>query len=303
MALINSLRSFLAERAYFIGFLNEKQLRLPSAERFKAIQWLDTRGYRLGWFADPFLLSVDERKVVLLVEEWEYDKKKGRLCILDIERRGEKFKLQKVTPILTLSTHLSFPIYIKDESGELFFYPENYQSGTLKLYHFNRDTLQLENPITIINEPLLDTQIVKIGEHYYAMGVIKTDSKTHDYTRQLHIYKSNSLTGPYELMQVIDNPVREERGAGQIYEQGGKFYRPAQCCEGDYGKSVIIYEMQINNDGLFEEKEVERYEPIYSARYGQGLHTFNQMKELCVIDGKDFRRGAISRFLNRIYKH
>lgn len=302
MTLINTLRRFLAERAYFIGFLNEKQLRLPATERFNAISWLKTCGYKHGWFADPFFLSVDDSKVELLVEEWEYDQKKGRLCILDIERRGEKFKLQKVTPILTLDTHLSFPIYVKDESGELFFYPENYQSRTLKLYHFNRETRQLEHPISIISEPLLDTQIVKIDKHYYAMGVIKNESKTHDYTRHLHIYKAEQLTGPYEQVQVIDNPLREERGAGQIYEHDGKLYRPAQCCEGEYGKAVIIYELQMDDAGRFTEKEVNRFEPVHGARYGQGLHTFNLMNGLCVIDGKDFRRGLISRWIDKLYR-
>lgn len=299
---ISQIRPFLAERAYFIGFLNDNQLGLPAAERFNAISWLKTGRYKHGWFADPFFLSVDESKVELLVEEWEYDKKKGRLCILDVERRGEKFNLQKVTPILTLDTHLSFPIHIQDEDGELFFYPENYQSGTLKMYHFNRDTLQLENPITIIAEPLLDTQIVKIGKHYYAMGVIKNDSKTHDYTRHLCIYKAEQLTGHYELVQIISNSKREERGAGHIYEQDCKLYRPAQCCEGDYGKAVITYELQMDDEGHFTEKEVNRFEPIDGARYGQGLHTFNQMNGLCVVDGKDFRRGRISRWLDKLYR-
>lgn len=302
MTILHSLRSFLAERAYFIGFLNDKQLELPAAERFNAISWLTTGGYKHGWFADPFFLTVSESKVELLVEEWEYDNTKGRLCMLDIERRGEKYKLQKVTPILTLDTHLSFPIYIKDESGELYFYPENYQSGSLKLYHFNRETRQLEQPISIISEPLLDTQIVKIDKHYYAMGVIKNESKTHDYTRHLHIYKAEQLTGPYKLVQVIDNPLREERGAGHIYKHDGKLYRPAQCCEGDYGKAVIIYELQMDDAGRFTEKEVNRFEPVHGARYGQGLHTFNLMNGLCVIDGKDFRRGLISRWIDKLYK-
>ena len=298
MGILKSLRKYFSEQAYYIGFLLPDKMNLSDEERFNSIHWLDLNGYKDGWFADPFILSVSDNNVELFVEEWEYSKEKGRICLLDIKRDGDNFVLENITPILELDTHLSFPIIIEHED-KILVYPENYESGKLNIYEYDKDERMLINPITIINSPLLDTQIIKKGSVYYALGVEFVSGEQKD-TKVLQVYSSESLYGPFKHVKTYINELCEERGAGDIFEIGGTLYRPVQCCEGDYGKAVIIKELSLEQDGKISQKEINRIAPIYSSKYGKGLHTFNFKNDLYVIDGRDYRYRTLARSMRKI---
>ena len=297
MGIIQQIKSKLSERKYYIGFLDVKCLNTQNRNRFKSIKWIDLCGYKKGWFADPFILKNDGKVIEVLAEEFVYASGKGRLVNLLISR--DEFKLLKVTEILTLDTHLSFPIYIV-ENGKCYVYPENYQNGALTIYEYDFECKKLINPQIIIHEPLLDTQIIKMDGGYFAFGVkyctgLQSDTKT------LYIYRANSLLGDYKLFQVIENRQCEERGAGLIFEQSSRIIRPAQCCEGDYGKSVILYELAFEN-GCFIEKEIDRIETDNSFKYGRGLHTFNMMDNLLVVDGNGYVFWRINQLIRNLLR-
>lgn len=267
--------------AYYIGFLTKDELSLPIVERYSKIKWIDVRDYeKEGWFADPFILSVNENIVELFAEEMVYSTGRGIIAYLKVDLNTCRI-LEKKT-MLDLDSHLSFPIYI-EEAGKLYVYPENYQSGSLKIYEYDSNCKKLLHPKTIINAPLLDTQIVKIDNVYYAFGVQFHGEGQND-TKRLYIYQSESLLGSYEQIQIIENPLCEERGAGVIYSEEGCLFRPAQCCEEGYGKAVIIYKLQ-KNGSVFEEKEATRIIPDRNARNGNVLHTYNCVDNVVVIDG------------------
>lgn len=265
--------------AYFIGFLNNSNLELSRDERYEKVIWIDNP--KPNWYADPFIFSNSKNHLEVFVEEMKTEENRGVITKLCIDK--QQLKVVNKKQILSLTTHLSFPIFINDE-GKTFVYPENSQSGSVKIYEYDEIHEELINPKEIINEPLLDTQIVKIKDTYYAFGV-KFETGHQTDTKTLYIYKSETLTGSYKYIQKITNSKCEERGAGLIfYDNNGHLIRPAQCCEGGYGKAVIFYELKLVN-GLFSEKEIERLEPNPNAKKGHVLHTFNQSGDLCVIDG------------------
>ena len=280
--------------AYYIGFLKEAEVALPIVERYSKISWLDVRPYESeGWFADPFILSVNDNIIELLAEEMIYKTGRGVLVHMMVEM--ESCKILEKNIILELDTHLSFPIYIK-ENGKLYVYPENYQSGSLKIYEYDYSLKRLVNPRTIIEAPLLDTQIIEFEGSYYAFGVIYRTGLQKD-TQKLFVYKADSLFGDYRLIQVIDNPRCEERGAGLIYEERNRLIRPAQCCEGGYGKEVILYELQYCCSS-FNEIETIRIIPDRNAENGNVLHTYNKMNGWVTIDGWHYKYP----FLAYLYK-
>ena len=287
MNIIKRIRKYVSEQAYYIGFLFPDEINLSETERFKSIHWLNLNGYKNGWFADPFFLSVSDTHVELFVEEFEYSKKRGRLCLLDIKRQGREFTLENVTPILELDTHLSFPITIK-ENNKLYVYPENSESGSLKIYEYDFEERKLKKPHTIIERPLLDAQIIKQGESYFLLSIENISNSQED-TKRLHVFKGDSLFGPYCHIQEVYNKQCEERGAGTIIEQEGVLYRPVQCCEGDYGKAVIIKKLDIQPNGNLAQTEIVRIAPLYGKCNGNGLHSYNTISDLYVIDGKDYR--------------
>lgn len=280
--LIKSLLPDPLKNAYYVGFWNEDDLRLPIKERYAKVRWIKVGKYaKDGWFADPFFVAVTDKEIVLFVEEMKYYTGRGILTKLVIDRKDMSIKSKK--SILELDTHLSYPIYFC-ENGKIYIYPENQQSGSVKIYEYDEIHETLIYIKDIINEPLVDTQIVKIEGAYYAFGVKIVSGQQSD-TKTLLIYKSDSLLGDYHYFQTIENDKCEERGAGFIYIDGqGRLIRPAQCCEGGYGKAVVLYHLQLRDD-KFLETEIGRIEPDENARYGSVLHTYNYMNGLYVIDG------------------
>lgn len=286
------------ENAYYIGFLKVAEMSLPIAERYAKVRWLDVRRYKNeGWFADPFILSVKGNIIELFAEEMVYKMGRGIIVYLKVDINSCEI-LEKHT-MLQLDTHLSFPIYIRD-NGKLYVYPENYQSGSLKIYEYDEQTKSLICPRIIINAPLLDTQILKLNGLYYAFGVQFQTGLQKD-TQKLYVYQADTLLGDYKLVQVIENPRCEERGAGLIYTEDDQLIRPAQCCEGGYGKEVILYDLKKNRT-RFEEKEIGRVIPDRKASNGNILHTYNKMDGWVVIDGWRYKYPRIAAWYKKIRK-
>lgn len=270
------------KHAYHVGFLRQEDIALSIEERYSRVQWVKVgKMAKEGWFADPFILSVTDYEIVILVEEMVYKTGLGILAKLVIDRKNMSIK--KKINILELDTHLSYPIYLQ-EDGKIFIYPENYQGGGVKVYEYDDRTEKITFVKEIIHEPLYDTQIVKIDSIYYLLGVrFQTGLQTDN--RYLQIYKSESLLGDYKHIQTIENKMNNERGAGMIYQDSeGRYIRPTQCCEGGYGRCVILNELKLIN-GKFVEFELSRIEPAKGMPNSLVLHTFNQMSGVCVIDG------------------
>lgn len=297
MNIWHNIKSYLGETRYFIGFIEKGDLLLPVKERFKKIKWLDEGCYNEGWFADPFIYKETADTILLFVEEWQYKYKKGRLCCLEILKSQDTYKLNRKYTMLDIETHVSYPIFIK-EGKDTYVYPENWQSGSLKIYQYDESKHILINPVTIINDPLVDTSIIKIKGTYYAFGT-PVNSGTLDDTKLVNVYTSSTLLGKWSLIQTIKNKRREERGAGQILENGGKFIRPVQNCQNRYGEDIAFYRLELDENRI-KEVCISRIEPDTYSRNGLGLHTFNQNGNLCVLDGKEYRRRVIARMLKTL---
>ena len=287
--------NYFCQVKYEIGFVNENELPHGACCMLKGIKWLKTGGYKSSWFADPFILSVTDDFVYVLAEEFSYRKKKGSISLLKIRRGVNEYQLESVKTILELGTHLSFPLIIK-ENGKVYVCPENYQSGGVYIYEYNELCEKLEKPHLIISDPLVDVQILKNESSYYAFGVVCKNGCMEE-TRSMNVYKANTLLGKYEYIQAIVNDYCEERGAGQIYTENGVIVRPAQCCEGGYGKMLINKQIIVKNGNIME-TEINRYKPNRSKKNGLSLHTFNKERGLCVVDGHDYKNCRIvSRFV------
>ena len=63
------------------------------------------------WFADPFILLQDEKRLVLLAED--FDIKKGYGCISRLYFDAQTLVLQERKVVLDLGKHISFPFILK----------------------------------------------------------------------------------------------------------------------------------------------------------------------------------------------
>lgn len=285
----------LTRARYNIGFIHSESDKdiLFRESNDNHVNWLDWNGYKGGWFADPFILSADDKTVNVLVEEWNDKLEKGRISKLVIDRTTNK--LIKVIPLLENATHFSFP-NIWREDNTVFVYPENYQSGGLYIYEYDEDNEKLVNAHCLINEPLLDAQLLKYNGEYYIFA-IRQDNASRQ-SKVLYVYKSQSLKGDYSHIQTIENPLKEERGAGAVFSYNNHMIRPAQSCEVDYGHSIVFYELT-KKDGEFEESVLGRIFPNTKERWNRKIHTYNRFDNLIVVDGYEY----VHRSLSIIYRN
>lgn len=239
--------------------------------------------YRKKWFADPFILSEDDRSIQLLVEEFDSDVKRGRIARLEISKAD--YEIKECAIILEADTHLSFPAIYRLDS-EVFVHPENSASGKSIIYRYDVSADKLVEPKVLVEKPLVDAVIQQQGGKYimYATPLEGRGGPL------LHTFRSDSLLGPYEEAAAIDFGRKTARMAGAMIVTPEGPIRPAQDCTRDYGEAVLFY------------KDKDIIGEIRPAKYGRyaGVHTFNSLSGSFVIDLKKYKYALVRNAFKRI---
>ena len=129
--LIKHIKKFSDER-WNIGFFENSLDSIMKGETVR-VKWMK-HTYRDRWFADPFILDVTDKEIIVLAEEFYKPIYRGRISRLTIDR--ETLELKQLDIVLQLNTHLSFP-FIERENNDIFLYPENGARGGLWRYKYN----------------------------------------------------------------------------------------------------------------------------------------------------------------------
>lgn len=271
-----------------LAFVEESLDNIVRSKRIK-IHYMKGNN-RKQWFADPFILDVTSDRIICLVEELSYDTMKGRIAKIEIDRNN--YKLTSIKILLDFPTHLSFP-FIFRENGNIYVLPENSASGVSTIYIYNSKDDSLK-PVKIIAErPLTDATIAVYNHQAYVISTQKPAQNGNI----LDIYSLD-----LKSFRISDNPIQSilfngnyARNAGEIFKVCGKYYRPAQDCNGGYGKGVILQEMTKTPEGF----RFENYCSFYSDSwtYNMGYHTFNSYKDITVIDAHGYRYPVGGRIL------
>ena len=282
----------------FEGIVNGEELR---------VQW-PANPFHDRWFADPFVLSVNENEVTLLVEDYRYKDDRGRISriIVDMERNS----IVSCKTILD-GAHYSFPAILR-EQGKVFFYPEQSRQGKLELFEYCPKTETCKYVETLSDEPLTDAIIYK-GVIYSTQlpepngktlkmfkwpSAVQSSTAASQGSSALWTFKSPSdvqdATALNLELETLNQPKTYvfgeciARNAGDFFECGGKVYRPAQECNRWYGNALSI---QLYENGEF--KEVRRI---------PRLHTLNSYQGVTVVDRKIFPFKWVYRLLRRTDK-
>lgn len=239
--------------------------------------------YKKKWFADPFILSVDEESIQLLVEEFDSDVNRGRIARLKISKPD--YVIRECTIVLERDTHLSFPAIYRHD-GEIYVHPENSASGKSTIYRYDRKTDKLVEPKVLVEQPLVDAVITeKQGRYTMCATLLSSNGGP-----LLHKFQSASLFGPFEETGTVDYGRRTARMAGAMIATDGGLIRPAQDCTHDYGEAVLFYkDMDI----------IGEIRPGKNGRYA-GVHTFNTLSGTFVIDLKKYKYASLRNCLKRI---
>lgn len=285
--IVKPVKQWLFQQRYNIAFLDNSldEIMDGASLNIKPMK----HQYRDRWFADPFIISADDREIDLLVEEKYYPIQRGRIARLTVDRRS--YELIRNETILQLDTHLSFPAIMR-EGKYLWIYPESIESGHLMAYKLDVRTNQIEEKKTFAEHSLADAVIFKKDGVSYLFATTPPDVNG----KELKIYKIDS-DGVYCHHQTIFFNENTARSAGDFFEYGGGIFRVAQICNKRYGEAVII--QKVTYDGYWKFEEVRR---LYSdvKYWNLGLHTFN-VKDGCIVcDLKGYRHSRIACVLIKI---
>jgi hypothetical protein len=266
-----------------IGFVFNFDVETFLADGILDIHWIKDV-YKDRWFADPFILDITEDAIIILAEEFYIPRQKGRITKLVINKVS--LRIESMETVLELETHLSFPAIFR--SGDaVYVYPENSQANRLILYQFDFEKNTLLPVSQLIDEPLADAVILPNGNTFYLFATKSSECNGNT----VSIYKSGGLEHKFEFAQSFRFSDNSARSAGAFIRYNNKFIRPAQDCNTEYGKGIVLQEL-ISGDNTFSFRELRRIYPA-SKKWYAGLHTLNVCGKTAVIDGKRYKNTPI----------
>lgn len=242
------------------------------------------------WFADPFVLDVTEKEILLLVEDYPYATRKGIISLLHIDRTTLEISARK--ELLELPTHLSFPAIWRKE-GHIYVYPESAHSGRLDMYEYHPESEELTFVQTICDDVVWDSYITE------SFGEPLMFTAAHD-DYQLDIYRWEEKKQRFIPGEVISSEMPDSRMGGGVFEYNRSYYYPAQDCSKSYGCAIDIKRIKVER-GEWKVESVKHIESPH-PKYPIGLHTLNEYKGVVVVDVRGYRFGWIGAATDRIVK-
>ena len=243
------------------------------------------------WYADPFVLDVTDEEILLLVEDYAYEIRKGVISLLHIDRASMEITSRKV--LLEKPWHLSFPA-IWRKNGHIYVSPESAGNGMLDLYEYHPEKEELTFVQTICDDAVWDSYISD------AFGEPLLFTQAHEDER-LDVYRWDDTKKrfiPY-VHYMSDKP--NSRLAGAVFEYKGEMYYPAQDCSVNYGGAIDIKRIIVEG-GKWKVERVKHLESPH-PKYQLGMHTMNEYKGVVVIDVRGYRFGKIGEYINEIKKY
>jgi len=277
-----TLRQYIYRNHWTIGFIFQPIEDVINNRPLK-VHWVKNT-FSNRWFADPFILDVTDTEIHVLVEEYLDSTRLGRISHLRINR--DDLSIVEITPILSLSTHLSFPA-IHREGNKIYIYPENSHSGALKLYEYDPTKGVCTPCQTLCHEPLTDA----IWTNVMGEPAIFSTSMPDPNGNTLTTYQSKNGCYQKEKEYTFDTDIA--RNAGDWFKVDDKIYRPAQDCSQVYGGAVLIQQVIPDPDKGLLFRTIRRIESAH-LHYHTGCHTFNYYHGVGVVDANGLRRPRLA---------
>lgn len=235
------------EKQWNIGFPDKSLEALVHGASF-SVRMLQ-HSYTDRWFADPFVLEVTDDEILLLAEDYDIHLRRGRISSLTVERNT--LELKKLTPVLDVARHLSFPCIVR-KNGKVYIMPENLFGEGLTLYEFDQKTCSCRKEKVVSTQPLADAVLTDVfGEEMLLGTYLPYDNPV------LHtfVYNAQGEEVRHESYVFAD---KTARNAGAFFECDGKLYRPAQDGRLYYGQGIVIQQVTRDETGRLAFHEVCR---------------------------------------------
>ena len=282
---MSRLLDYIKATKYNIGFVDGSLQDIVSGQPVK-VNWI-RHSYKDRWFADPFILDVTDREIIVLVEEWYDPIKRGRISKLVIDKKT--FHLKDLKVMIDEGFHLSFPAITRKPDG-IYIQPECGLTRGLVEYKYDAEQDSFVKCAIISELPLADS----VRNSLFGEDLMFSTKLPDANGKELGIYSWNASSSQYQIKDYYHFDENISRMAGNFFVCNGEIYRPAQVCLRWYGDAVSIQKVT-RKDGQWYFEEVRR---IYSPHpdLDLGFHTFNEYKDCIVVDALGYRRAKLCHF-------
>ncbi len=245
-------------------------------EDLRAFHWIEPPAGR-QW-ADPVICE-HAGETWLFFEELIDPSRVGHICCGRLTPGGH---LAEVRPVLQQPHHLSFPqIVVAD--GEIFMLPESAQGGGVDLYRATRfpDSWTLEK--RLLDFRCVDSSIFQASGRWW---MTTSPQVVPGHTAITWLLCADRITGPWKFHEggIVASDVRVARGAGAVFETGGRLIRPSQDCGVSYGYAVNLNEILSVSASPYRERTICRVDPGWMPRLA-GVHSYSRVAGWEAIDG------------------
>lgn len=267
MELLNTLKKALIGGTWYVG------IRDMESENKSYIKVQTPKG---EWVADPFLFE-ENGKHFLFCEQYYNSKNKAGLSCYEIVN-GEAVNGQL---IIEEPYHMSYPCVFKYED-KYYMIPESSANDSIDLYEASSFPYSWTHKKTLLKgEKYVDTTVHIIGSKIYLLSYRK--AKT-GWLLVLFSLDIKNLKLYFVSSKYYESNIG--RPAGSLFKDGDKLIRPAQLCKTKYGESILLYEVELDSDGKYDENLIDeiKVDSIDFPFPVNRIHTINRDSKYEVVD-------------------
>lgn len=272
--------------AWNIGFI-EKNIEDIILDNVNPIVWMKHK-YRDRFFADPFVLSVDENSITILAEEYRFWEGKGKIVKLIVDKKSKNLVERQL--LIETDYHMSYPfLYNHSIIAE--------QSASKKLIQYD---LEGKEKSIIANEGLVDSTVFFDGQHEWMFATKATNGKQ-GANKTLYRYKMKEGKPELDTELMIKNDYNASRPGGSFFSINNEWYRVAQNSGPNiYGESISICRVDKCDEDGYSEEVIKKLSSHSENRFSKGMHTLNVEKGFAVVDGFEMQSHPIQKIFFKI---
>lgn len=238
-------------------------------------RWIESPKGR--FYADPFMIEEDG-KLWVFFEDFDYATQRGRISCAEVREDG----IANPVSVLERPYHLSYPCVFRT-GNTMYMIPETGSNGTVELYRCVRFPDKWDMEKELFKAKAVDTTIWMDDGLYWFFVTLQEPRGSGS---QLWLFYATALTAEWtpHPCNPISTDVRNSRGAGAIFRNNGKLFRPSQDCGKHYGYSFTLNEIVVWDRWQYREKACATANPDWA----EGLvatHTYSQLGQGEIIDG------------------
>ena len=229
------------------------------------------------FWADPFPVE-HLGKTWVFFEDFSYRESRAWISCAEVSADGAL-----ISPARCLDNpncHYSYP-HVFRSADDFFMVPEARDSGSVDLYRCLEFPSKWIRERTLLHGRFVDTTIWQQDEIWW---LLTTRAEPDAGAGSLLLFNSGSLDGEWQFHPAnpISTDIRNNRGAGRVFQAGKRWVRPSQSCCPTYGYSFSLNEITEISKTRYSERLLKTVVP--SGRLG-GVHTYNFAGNVEVIDG------------------